>query len=103
MLGEEIVFDERGRQTTDSFVDYCMPRALDMPPIAVGHHDSPNPVTYGGLKGAGEAGVGGSAAAVVNAVNDALAPLGVRIHSLPVSAPRVWSALQQAKAPGGEA
>jgi len=96
MLGEEIVHDERGRQTTDSFMDYLMPRALDMPPVAMAHHDSPNPVTYLGLKGAGEAGVGGSSAAVVNAVNDALSGFGVRIHTLPVSAPRVWRALQEA-------
>jgi len=97
MLGEEIVYDERGRQTTSSFIDYMMPRALDVPSIAVAHHDSPNPVTYMGLKGAGEAGVGGSSAAVVNAVNDALAPFNVRIHDLPVSAPKVWNALREAR------
>lgn len=97
MLGEEIVYDERGRQVTGSFVDYMMPRALDMPPIAVAHHDSPNPVTYMGLKGAGEAGVGGSSAAVVNGINDALAPFNVRIHDLPASAPKVWNALREAR------
>jgi carbon-monoxide dehydrogenase large subunit len=96
MLHEEIRFDARGKQLTQSFVDYVMPRALDMPTVAVAHHDSPNPVTYKGLKGAGEAGVGGSAAAVVNAVNDALAPLGVAIFDLPLTAPRVWAAVQSA-------
>lgn len=99
MLSEDIRFDAKGKQQTGSFVDYVMPRALDMPPIHVVHHDSPNPVTYMGLKGAGEAGVGGSAAAVVNAVNDALAPLGVSITDLPVTAPRVWSAIQSASQP----
>jgi carbon-monoxide dehydrogenase large subunit len=49
-----------------------------------------------GLKGAGEAGVGGSAAAVVNAVNNALAPLGVAINALPLDAPSVWAALRRA-------
>ncbi|MCZ8131153.1 MAG: xanthine dehydrogenase family protein molybdopterin-binding subunit [Steroidobacteraceae bacterium] len=97
MLNEEIRFDANGKQLTGSFVDYVMPRALDVPAIAVAHHDSPNPVTYLGLKGAGEAGVGGSAAAVVNAVNDALLPLGVSINDLPVTAPRVWAAIQAAK------
>lgn len=98
VLSEEIVFDSSGRQLTTSFEDYVMPRALDMPGIAVAHHDSPNPATFMGLKGAGEAGVGGSAAAVVNAVNDALRSLGAAINELPVSAPRVWAAIQSAKA-----
>jgi carbon-monoxide dehydrogenase large subunit len=98
MLNEEIRFDANGKQLTNSFVDYVMPRALDMPAIAVAHHDSPNPVTYMGLKGAGEAGVGGSAAAVVNAVNDALAPLGVSIYDLPLTAPRIWDAIQRSRA-----
>jgi carbon-monoxide dehydrogenase large subunit len=97
MLNEEIRFDANGKQLTSSFVDYVMPRALDVPPIAMVHHDTPNPVTYMGLKGAGEAGVGGSAAAVVNAVNDALAPLGVAINELPLTAPKVWAAIQAAK------
>lgn len=99
MLNEEIRFDSKGKQMTNSFVDYVMPRALDVPPITMVHHDSPNPVTYMGLKGAGEAGVGGSAAAVVNAVNDALSPLGVAIYELPVTAPKVWAAIQAARQP----
>lgn len=97
MLGEEIRHDENGRQLTTSFMDYVMPRAWDMPKVAVGHHDSPNPETFMGLKGAGEAGVGGSAAAVVNAVNDALAPLGVEITNLPVSPANIWEAVDQAR------
>ena len=81
-------------------MDYVMPRAGDMPEVKLAHHDSPNPVTYMGLKGAGEAGVGGSAAAVVNSVNNALAPFGVMMTDLPLSAPRVWSALQAARKAG---
>ncbi len=100
MLGEDVRFDAQGRQLTRGFTDYVMPRALDVPPIAMVHHDSPNPGTYMGLKGAGEAGVGGSAAAVVNAVNDALAPLGVAIFDLPVTADRVWAAIRRARADG---
>ncbi|MEO0998763.1 MAG: molybdopterin cofactor-binding domain-containing protein, partial [Pseudomonadota bacterium] len=102
MLNEEIVFDPSGRQLTTSFEDYVMPRALDMPEVAMAHHDSPNPVTFMGLKGAGEAGVGGSAAAVVNAVNDALSSLGVGITELPLTAPRIWDAIQAARAGAAE-
>ena len=97
VLGEEVVFDAAGHQLTSSFMDYVMPRANDVPDIAVAHHDTPNPVTYLGLKGAGEAGVGGSAAAVVNAVNDALSVFGIALTELPLSAPRVWAALDTAR------
>ncbi len=96
MLGEEIVFDDSGGQMTTDFTNYTMPRAADLPDIQSAHHNSPNPVTFMGLKGAGEAGVGGSAAALVNAVNDALQSLAVEINDLPVSAPKVWAAIQRA-------
>ena len=97
VLNEEIRFDDNGHQLTTNFADYVMPRAADVPPVDMVHHDSPNPVTYMGLKGAGEAGVGGSAAAVVNAVNDALAPLGVAMFELPLRADRIWAAIERAK------
>ena len=96
-MSEDITFDENGRQLTKSFMDYVMPRASDFPDIVQDHHDSPNPVNYMGLKGAGEAGVGGSAAAVVNSVNNALSSFGVVISDLPVTAPRVWAAIQAAR------
>lgn len=99
-LSEAIQFDDAGRQLTRSFMDYVMPRCEDIPDIAVVHHDSPNPDTYMGLKGAGEAGVGGSAAAVANAVNNALQSLGVSLTDLPFNAPAVWSAVQRAAKAG---
>jgi carbon-monoxide dehydrogenase large subunit len=97
VLSEDIVFDAQGKQLTNTFMNYVMPRAADMPKIEMVHHDSPNPVTYMGLKGAGEAGVGGSAAAVVNAVNDALSPLGVMMTELPLTPARIWEAIAAAR------
>jgi carbon-monoxide dehydrogenase large subunit len=78
-------------------MDYVMPRSEDLPPVKMVHHDSPNPDTYMGLKGAGEAGVGGSAAAMANAINNALMPFGVAVNTLPLSPSNVWNALQQAQ------
>jgi CO/xanthine dehydrogenase Mo-binding subunit len=75
-----------------------MPRSEDLPPVKMVHHDSPNPHTYMGLKGAGEAGVGGSAAAMANAINNALIPFGASLNTLPLSPSNIWSALQQAGA-----
>ena len=98
MLAEEILHGENGKQITRNFGDYVMPRALDIPHIEINHHDVPNPVTLFGVKGAGESGLGGSAAALVNAVNDALVPLGVEINEFPVSAPNVWKAIQRSPA-----
>lgn len=94
LLFEDIRFDNSGRQLTRNFMDYVMPRCEDIPEIRMVHHDSPNPDTYMGLKGAGEAGVGGSAAAVANAINDALRPLGVALNQLPFSPSKVWGAIQ---------
>ena len=95
-LTEDIQYDANGIQLTKSFKDYVMLRMADIPPIGVAHHDIPNPDNYLGLKGAGEAGVGGSAAALVNAVNNALEPLGVLMHEMPLTPSRVWSAIQNA-------
>jgi carbon-monoxide dehydrogenase large subunit len=75
-----------------------MPRASDVPAIELAHQVTPSPFTVHGEKGAGEAGVGGSIAAILNAVNDALSPLGVTLRALPLTAERVHAAI--ASAPG---
>ena len=93
-LFENIRFDSSGRQLTRNFMDYVMVRSEDIPDIGMVHHDSPNPNTYMGLKGAGEAGVGGAAAAAANAINDALRDFCVSITDMPFSPSRVWSAIQ---------
>ena len=100
-LGEEVVYGEDGLPLTTSFKEYLMPRAADIPHIKVGHHPTANPFTLLGNKGAGESGVGGSQAAVVNAVADALSPFGVAIRELPLKPPRVWRMIQEARQGAG--
>ncbi|MEN3363365.1 MAG: aerobic carbon-monoxide dehydrogenase large subunit [Burkholderiales bacterium] len=97
-LLENCVYDkESGQLLTGSFMDYAMPRAVDMPNFKVGNRVTPcthNPL---GAKGCGEAGAIGSPPAVINAVIDALAPLGVTHIDMPASPERVWRAIQSAK------
>jgi carbon-monoxide dehydrogenase large subunit len=97
MITEDQRYSESGRMMTRDLADYVMLRALDMPPLTILHHDCPSPHTALGAKGAGESGVGGAAAALVNAVNDALAPMGVEMSNFPVTASNVWTAIQGAK------
>ena len=98
-LMERCVYDrETGQLLTGSFMDYAMPRADDFPEFKIGHVCTPcthNPL---GTKGCGEAGAIGSPPAVINAVLDALAPLGVKDLDMPASPHRVWEAIQAAHA-----
>jgi aerobic carbon-monoxide dehydrogenase large subunit len=98
-LLENCVYDsESGQLLTGSFMDYAMPRADDMPNFKLDTVCTPcshNPL---GTKGCGEAGAIGSPPAVINAVLDALKPLGVKEFDMPASPARVWQAIQSAKA-----
>jgi carbon-monoxide dehydrogenase large subunit len=98
-LLENCVYDtDTGQLLTGSYMDYAMPRADDLPSFKVDTRVTPcthNPL---GVKGCGEAGAIGAPVAVINAVIDALAPLGVTHIDMPVSPERVWRAIQQAKA-----
>jgi aerobic carbon-monoxide dehydrogenase large subunit len=86
-----------GQLLTGSFMDYAMPRADDIPLFDIDHHEVPTQVNPLGAKGVGEAGTVGALPALLNAVNDALAPLGVRHLDMPVTPERVWRAIQDAK------
>ncbi|MFM1925439.1 MAG: hypothetical protein RIT44_1245 [Pseudomonadota bacterium] len=98
-LMEHCVYDrETGQLVTGSFMDYAMPRADDFPSFTIGHVCTPCTTNPLGTKGCGEAGAIGSPPAVMNAVLDALAPLGVKDLDMPASPNRVWTAIQQAKA-----
>ena len=94
---EELVYEaQTGQLLAGSFMDYAMPRADDLPLFEVDSHEVPTQVNPLGAKGVGEAGTVGALPALVNAVNDALAPLGVRHLDMPMTPERVWRAIRDA-------
>jgi carbon-monoxide dehydrogenase large subunit len=96
-LQEIAVYDNEGQLLTGTMMDYAVPKASQMPTLEVAHTITPSPVNPLGVKGCGEAGTIASAAAVVNAVVDALAPFGIVHIDKPLTPARVWAAIQQAK------
>ncbi len=97
-LGEVIVHDpESGQMLTASFMDYQMPRADDYPDFRLATREVPTAVNPLGAKGVGEAGTVGALGAAMNAINDALAPLGIRHFDMPATPNRVWAAIQAAR------
>ena len=100
-LKEHCVYDDAGQLLTTTLMDYAVPTFADVPPIERHHIETPAPTIAGGFKGAGEAGATGAPAAILNAVNDALAPLGVMLTDQPITPDRVVSALQPPKMDSG--
>ena len=95
-LSEQLVHDHAtGQLLSGSLMDYAPPRARDLPDFAVAFQETPSPNNPLGVKGAGENGTVGAPAAVVNAVLDALAPLGVTRIDMPLTPYRVWQAMQR--------
>jgi aerobic carbon-monoxide dehydrogenase large subunit len=94
ILMEDIHFDAGGQLVTGSFMDYAMPRATDLPAIAVKSNPVPTKTNPLGVKGAGEAGSVGAMPAVANAIVDALAEFGVRHIAMPATPERVWRAIR---------
>jgi carbon-monoxide dehydrogenase large subunit len=96
-LLEHFLYDENGQFLTGSFADYLLPTASDFPSIrAVALEDKPSPLNPMGTKGAGEGGIIPVGGVVANAVTAALNSLGVQVHELPLSPPRVWQLIQDA-------
>jgi carbon-monoxide dehydrogenase large subunit len=97
-LMEQVVYEPgSGQLLTASFMEYAMPRADTFCDMAIESYPVPTALNPLGAKGAGEAGTVGALPAVLNAVMDALAPLGVRRLDMPASSDRVWQAIQEAK------
>jgi aerobic carbon-monoxide dehydrogenase large subunit len=100
-LIEQCIYDHAsGQLLSGSFLDYAIPRAADLPAISVFSRDVPSPTNPLGVKGAGEGGTVGAPGAVIHAILDALAPLGVEHIDMPATPERVWRAIQGARSPG---
>ncbi len=96
---EQVVYDrESGQLLSGSFMDYAMPRAADLGMIKVESNPCPTKLNPIGAKGAGEAGTVGALPAIVNAVLDALAPLGVKHIEMPTTSQRIWQAMRNSRA-----
>jgi carbon-monoxide dehydrogenase large subunit len=97
VLLEGAVYDAEGQLVTGSFMDYAMPRAHDAPMMDVANRPRPTKSNPIGAKGCGEAGTSGGLPAVANAVIDALSDYGIRHLEMPMTASRIWQAIQTAK------
>lgn len=96
VLFEHVAYDEHGQFLTGTFMDYLLPTATEMPRVALEHIETPSPYTPYGAKPVGEGGVLGSAPAILNAIADALAPLGVRVTEQPLGPSQIRDLLRQA-------
>jgi carbon-monoxide dehydrogenase large subunit len=96
-LQEICIYDDSGQLATGTMMDYAVPKASQMPRIETDNTVTPSPVNPLGVKGCGEAGTIASAACLVNAVCDALSPLGIVHIDKPLTPARVWAAMKAAK------
>ncbi len=98
---EEFAFDGEGQLVTQSFMDYLLPSAHEVPEVEIVHHVTPSPNTALGQKGSGESGYLGSPAALSGAVNDAVRHLGLRFEALPMRISAIGDAIAEALARQG--
>jgi carbon-monoxide dehydrogenase large subunit len=101
-LFEEAVYDDDGNLLTSNLADYLVPSAPDVPNITTDHTTTPSPTNPLGVKGIGEAGTIASTPAVINAIVDALSPLGVTEMPMPASPLAVWTAIRDARTSGDQ-
>jgi carbon-monoxide dehydrogenase large subunit len=94
-LYEECLYDAQGQMRNANMADYLVPMSGEMPDIVCAHVETPTRQSQLGAKGVGEAGTAGAPAAVMNAINDALAPLGARVSSMPFTPEKILAALKK--------
>jgi carbon-monoxide dehydrogenase large subunit len=93
---ERIVYDASGQPLATTFMDFLIPTALEIPAIEIGHTETPSPLNALGIKGVGEAGAIPVPALVAEAIDDALAPLGVRVREMPLDPDRLLRLIRSA-------
>jgi carbon-monoxide dehydrogenase large subunit len=96
-LWENGLYDENGQLLSGSMMNYALPRAENFPMIATGRIETPSPHNPLGVKGAGEMGTIAATVTIANAVMDALAPLGIRHIDMPLTAEKIWQAIQSSQ------
>jgi len=96
---EHLMYDENAQLVNASFMDYLLPTSLDVPPIIVGHEETPSPLNPLGVKGAGEAGAIPTAALFAQAVENALPEIPLELLEIPLSPNRLWELIQEADRP----
>ncbi|MCX7141355.1 MAG: xanthine dehydrogenase family protein molybdopterin-binding subunit [Proteobacteria bacterium] len=101
-LYEKFAYSDNGQLESQSFMDYLIPSALEVPSISIVDHCTPSPHTTFGQKGSGEAGYLGAPAAIACAINDALQPLGASIAELPMTPLAIWTRMQAGNATSKE-
>ncbi|MGB2658769.1 MAG: xanthine dehydrogenase family protein molybdopterin-binding subunit [Pseudolabrys sp.] len=100
-LHEEFAYNDEGQLIAQTFMDYLLPSSHEVPAIKIVDHETPSPHTVLGQKGSGESGYLGAPAAIANAVNDALKPLGVSINTLPLKVSKLGDLIAEARAKKG--
>ena len=96
-LYEEMVYSDDGQLRSATFLDYTMPGIGEIPDIQLGRTITPSPTNELGVKGIGEAGTIAATAAIINAIVDALSPLGVKHVDMPASPDRLWNIIKEAR------
>ena len=100
-LYEEFAYNDEGQLIAQTFMDYLLPSSHEVPAVEIIDHETPSPHTVLGQKGTGESGYLGAPAAVANAVNDALRPLGISINTLPLKVSKLGDLIADARAKQG--
>jgi len=102
-LYEEVCYDrETGQLLTGSLLDYAVPHADSLPKIRSQFQETPSPTNPLGVKGIGESGAIGAPPMIVHAVLDALAPFGIAHLDMPLTPQKIWAAIRNARAEGGQ-
>ena len=96
-LYEEVIYDEEGQLLSSTLMDYTIPNSMQIPDFITDVVETPSPVNPLGAKGVGEGGTIGAPPAVVNAVLDALAPLGIEAVDMPLKPEKIWTLIQAAR------